>query len=70
MLGVKLCNVVCELGSEESVMQNFKGEKFDAFEIQFPLLGQLRPPAAASATDTLGKPQHHAEGKAVLFTRM
>lgn len=64
MLGVKLCNVVCELGSEESAMQDFKGQKSDAFETQFPLFGELRPPAAA-----LGKSQHHVEGKAVLFTR-
>lgn len=39
----------------------------DVLEIKFLLFGQLRPPAAASATDALGQPLHHEEAKAGLF---
>lgn len=58
---------VCELGSEESVMEDPEGEKSGAFEIKFSFSGQLRSPEAVSATDALGEPLHHVEEKAGLF---
>lgn len=48
-------------------MEDLEGQKSDALEIKFPLFGQLRPSAAASATDALGESPHHVEAKAVLF---
>lgn len=44
--------------------------KSDALEVKFPLFGQVKPLAAAFATDALGQPPYHVEAKAGLFAVM
>lgn len=58
---------MCELGSEESMMEDLEGQKSGALEIKFTFSGQLRSPGAVSATDARGEPLHHVEEKAGLF---